>query len=63
MRIHYECAVQPSSEVRQTIPIRIRCECAMRPYGEVHKDERHAHSLRMRNGIFYRTIIPNKKMQ
>ena len=48
MRIHYECAVQPPSEVRQTIPIRIRCESAMRPYGEVHKDERHTHSLRTR---------------
>ena len=63
MRIHCECSMRLSSEVRKTFPIRIRCECAMRPYGEVHKDERHAHSLRMHNGIFYRTIIPNKKMQ
>ena len=60
MRIHYECAVQPPSEVRQTIPIRIRCEYATRPYGEVHKDERHTHSLRTRNGIFYRTITKQK---
>ena len=63
MRIQYECAVQPSSEVRQTIPIRIRCEYAIQPYGKVHEDERRAHSLRTRSGIFYRTITKQKKMQ
>ena len=48
MRIHCECSMRLSSEVRKTFPIRIRSECAMRPCSEDPEADLDAHSLRMR---------------
>ena len=55
MRIHCECSMRLSSEVRQTFPIRIRCECAMRPCSEDAEADLKAHSIRMRGATFERS--------